>query len=97
MKEFFLDTLNKHAPLKKKSVRANHAPYVTKTLRKAIMRGSNLQTIYFKRTTVVSYIKKNARCFLATLIQAIFVRIKHFGSTFSWVFFSKEKFQIKKL
>ena len=24
----FLDTLNKHAPLKKKSVRANHAPYV---------------------------------------------------------------------
>ena len=42
----FLDTLNKHAPLKKKSVRANHAPYVTKTLRKAIMRRSNLQIIY---------------------------------------------------
>ena len=38
----FLDTLNKHAPLKKKSVRANHAPYVTKTLRQAIMRRSNL-------------------------------------------------------
>ena len=47
----FLDTLNKHAPLKKKSVRANHAPYVTKTLRKAIMRRSNLQTIYFKKRT----------------------------------------------
>ena len=45
----FLDTLNKHAPLKKKSVRANHAPYVTKMLRKAIMRTSNLQTIYFKK------------------------------------------------
>ena len=26
----FLGTLNKHAPLKKKSVRANHAPYVIK-------------------------------------------------------------------
>ena len=61
------------------------------------MSKSNLQTIYFKRTTVVSYIKKNARCFLATLVQAVFVRIKHFGSTFSWVFFRKEKFQIKKL
>ena len=33
----FLDTLNHHAPVKKKLVRANHAPYVTKTLRKAIM------------------------------------------------------------
>ena len=29
----FLDVLNKHAPLKKKVVRANHAPYITKTLR----------------------------------------------------------------
>ena len=38
----FLDTLNKHSSLKKKSVRANHAPYVTITLRKAIMRRSNL-------------------------------------------------------
>ena len=27
----FLDTLNKHAPLKKKSARTNHAPYVTET------------------------------------------------------------------
>ena len=45
----FLDTLNKHALLKKKSVRANHAPHVTKMLRKAIMRTSNLQTIYFKK------------------------------------------------
>ena len=44
----FLDTLKKHAPLKQKFVRANHAPYVTKTLRKAIMRRSILHTIYFK-------------------------------------------------
>ena len=77
MRKFF--SLNKYAPLKKKSVRANHASYVTKALRKAIMRRSNLQTIYFmkrtpeslrnirnKRNTVVSYIKKNARRFLAT-------------------------------
>ena len=47
----FLDTLYKHVPLKKKSVRANHAPNVTKTLRKAIMSRSSLQTIYFKKRT----------------------------------------------
>ena len=47
----FLDTLNHHAPVKKKLLRANHAPYITKTLRKAIMRRSNLQTKYFKTRT----------------------------------------------
>ena len=36
----FLTVLNKHAPCKIKVVRANQQPYVTKTLRKAIMRGS---------------------------------------------------------
>ena len=46
---FFLDALNKHAPLKKKVIRANHAPYVTKSLRKSIMKRSNLQKIYFKK------------------------------------------------
>ena len=33
----FLTVLDKHAPYKKKLLRANHQPYVTKTLRKAIM------------------------------------------------------------
>ena len=47
----FLDTLNHHAPVKRKLLRANHAPYITKTLRKAIMRRSNLQTEYFKTRT----------------------------------------------
>ena len=43
--------LNKHAPLKKKLLRANHAPYITKTLRKAIMRRSQLETKYLKTKT----------------------------------------------
>ena len=43
----FLDSLNKHAPLKKKVIRRNHAPYVTKSLRNAMMKRSNLQMIYF--------------------------------------------------
>ena len=49
----FLDDLNKHAPLKKKVVRANHAPYITKTLRKTIMKWAYLEKVYFK--------KKNSR------------------------------------
>ena len=43
--------LNKHAPLKKKLLRANHAPYITKTLRKAIMRRFQLETKYPKNKT----------------------------------------------
>ena len=43
--------LNKHTPLKNKLLRANHAPYITKTLRKAIMRRSELETKYLKRKT----------------------------------------------
>ena len=38
-------------------LRANHAPYVTKSLRKAIIRRSNLQTKYFK-TSRIELLKK---------------------------------------
>ena len=44
----FLDVLNKHAPLKKKVVRADHAPYTTKTLRKTIIKRSYLEKVHFK-------------------------------------------------
>ena len=53
----FLDASNKHAPLKKKVVRANHAPYITKTLRKAIMKRSYLEKVYFKKKTPDSFKK----------------------------------------
>ena len=45
----FLEILNDHAPLKQKTIRANHAPYMTKTLRKAVMHGSQLETKYRKQ------------------------------------------------
>ena len=45
----FLKVLNRHAPLKKKIIRANHASYVSKALRKAIMKRSRLENIYFKK------------------------------------------------
>ena len=53
----FLDVLNKHAPLKKKVVRANHAPYISKTLRKAIMKRPYLEKVYFKKKSPDSVIK----------------------------------------
>ena len=46
--EVFLDVLNKHAPFKKKVFRANHKPYMTKSLRKAIMRRSALENKYHR-------------------------------------------------
>ena len=36
--QIFLEVLNNHAPIKKKTLRANHVPYMTKTLRKAIIK-----------------------------------------------------------
>ena len=47
----FIEVLDKHAPLRKKLLRAKHAPYITKTLRKTIMRRSQLETKYLKTKT----------------------------------------------
>ena len=46
--KIFLSVLDNHAPLKKKVVRANHMPYMTKQLRKAIMKRSALEKKYYK-------------------------------------------------
>ena len=47
--ENFLGVLNKHTPLKKKVLRLVNVPYVTKALRKAIMKNSYLETLYLKK------------------------------------------------
>ena len=47
----FLQILDTHAPFKKKIVSANQAPFVTKTLRKAIMRRSEFESNYHKNPT----------------------------------------------
>ena len=53
--EIFISVLNKHAPLRKKILKANHAPYITKALRKAIMRRFQLQTRYFRYKSQNNY------------------------------------------
>ena len=52
--ENYLKVLNIHAPMKKKTVRKNQAPYMTKTLRKAIMRRSALKNRWFRDKTLDS-------------------------------------------
>ena len=47
--ENFVGVLNKHAPLKKKVLRANHASYVTKALKKTIMKRSYLEKLNFQK------------------------------------------------
>ena len=46
--EIFLQLLSLHAPTKKKVFLANNMPYMTKTLRKAIMRRSALKNKFYK-------------------------------------------------
>ena len=46
--EIFMNLLDHHAPLKKKILRANNAPYITKKLTKAIMKRFSLKTFIGK-------------------------------------------------
>ena len=57
--------LQEHAPLKKRNVRANEVPYMTKALRKAIMTSSRLQNRHRKlktNETKLSYKKQRNFC-----------------------------------
>ena len=48
--EIVLLALNAHAPLKKKHLRANHASFVTKEFKKAVMKRTKLRNVYLKKT-----------------------------------------------
>ena len=50
----FLETLNDHAPLKQKTIRVNYALYMSKTLRKAMIHRSQLETKYRKQPTDIN-------------------------------------------
>ena len=64
----FIDVLNRHVPIKK-VVRANHTLYVTKALRKAIMKRSQLEKIYFKKRTQESFKKYKKQKNYCRLLQ----------------------------
>ena len=61
----FLSVLNAHASIKKKVVRANHMPYMTKQFRKVIMKRSRLENKYYKSKCLedkTSYKKQQNYC-----------------------------------
>ena len=65
MSEIFFEVLNYHAPLKQKSVRGNHAPFMTRELSKAIMTKSKAKSSYVKwylRDNFVAYKKAKNKC-----------------------------------
>ena len=66
----YLKVLNRHAPLKQKTLRGNGAPYVTKTLRKAIMTRSRLERRYHMNKTDENYtLFKKQRNFVSNLYK----------------------------
>ena len=70
MKEILGALLEIHAPMKKRLVRANDAPYMNKDLRKAIMKRSRLKNVYNKNPNIETEIKyKKQRNFCVNLLK----------------------------
>ena len=82
----FLEVLNIHAPVKKKIVRANEVPYMTKALRKAIATRSRLEnrayntrlnlkliSVHIKGRKIIAAdcIKKNEKGFIQILMHGV--------------------------
>ena len=63
-KRTIIDTLDKHAPLKKKNLRASHFIFATKELSKTIMNRSRLKKQFLRNRPVESRMKYNTKkCF----------------------------------
>ena len=68
--ECFTKLLDKHAPLKKKVLRYNNNPFMTKTLRKAIMIRSRLKNLFRKNKTIENWEKyKKQRNYCVNLLR----------------------------
>ena len=66
----FLETLNAYAPIKKKTVRGNNAPFMNKTLSKAFMQRTKLKNRYNKSPSVNNYsLYKKQRNFCSNLLK----------------------------
>ena len=65
MSEIFSEVLNYYAPLKQKSLRDNHALFMTSELSKAVMTKSKVKHSYVKwpsRENFVAYKKAKNKC-----------------------------------
>ena len=70
LEKAFVTALDNHVPLKKKQLRFNHSPFMTKALRKAIMTRSRLKNIYNKKRSYDNWDKyKKQKNFYVTLLR----------------------------
>ena len=92
--ETVLSILNAQAPLKKKHLRANHATFVIKEFRKAVMKRARLGNPYLKKRTpttkaaynyqrniCVSLLRKSERSYFENLNVKLVSYNKNFGKT----------------
>ena len=104
--DVFLKVLEKHAPLKKKIIRGNHAPYMNTALRKAIMKRTRLQNKFYKskqkddltafkkqRNYVSRLYKKQRKLFYNSLDLKNSQIIRSFGKMF--ILYSRIKLNLK--
>ena len=65
-----MDVVNKHAPLKRKYIRKNHAEYMDKELIQPIIKRSKLRNVYLKhRSEEKRLAYKTQRNFCVTLLR----------------------------
>ena len=105
----FMDVLNKNAKVKKKYIRANNAPFMTKQLSKAIMNRSRLKNRFLKcpneeneikykkqRNYVVGLVKKEKKKYFSNLNLGKITDNKKFWKTVK-PFFSEKSAMNKKI
>ena len=103
-KDIFMQILNKYAPMKKKCIRGNNAPFMNKTLCKAFMHRSKLKNKFNKiptednkrlykkqRNFCVSLLKKEKRNYYNNLDLKIFDDNKTFWQRIKPLFSDKMK------
>ena len=65
-----MDVVNKHAPLKRRYMRVNHAEYMDKELSQAIMKRSKLRNVYLNHKSEENRLAyKKQRNFCVTLLR----------------------------
>ena len=100
--DIFKTTLNWHAPMKKKTIRGNNAPFMNKTLSKAFMHRSKLKNNYYKNPTdmnwglfkkqrnyCVGLLKREKRNYYSNLDLKIFADSRKFWQTVKPLFSEK--------
>ena len=103
-----MDLLNKHAPIKTKTVRANNAPFMNKKLSKAIMTRSRLRNKFLKnpneinktnynkhRNYCVNLLRKEKKKYYNNIDLKLITDNKHFWKTIKPMFSDKHNISRK--